>query len=261
MLSWNAVVLAGDRGPTDPVAQAAGVSGKAAATFLDMTILEHVVNALESSSSVESIIVVGPSEQTLKDNPRLTSCFDSKNITYILPANGPSKSAIMGVNQAKYRPTLLLTCDLPLLSGDLIDSYCQSMRSLDSDFVLTAVDYRCIEKFLPEIKKTVYQFKGKQVCFANLFAVLREPGVNVLEYWKDFENSRKKPIELIRKFDWVSFLGYKLKLLTLEKLAGKLSKKVGAKITILSSDIANYAIDVDTADDYRIFCNYFDSLD
>jgi molybdopterin-guanine dinucleotide biosynthesis protein A len=260
MSLWNAVVLAGDRGPTDPVAQMADVSCKAATPFLDITLLERVVTALESSRSVESIIVVGPNKEALRDSPHLAPCLDNDRVTYLSPANGPSASAIRGINEARYRPTLLLTCDLPLLSGELIDAFCQSAQSQDSDFVVTAVDYHCIEKFLPAIKKTRYQFKDKQVCFANLFAVLREPGLRVIEYWQDIENSRKKPIEIIRKIDWIGLLGYKLKLLTLERIAEKLSNKVDANITIQASDVANYALDVDSADDYRIFLDYFDRL-
>ena len=90
--------------------------------------------------------------------------------------------------------------------------------------------------------------------------MLREPGLRVIEYWQDIENSRKKPIEIIRKIDWMGLLGYKLKLLTLERVAEKLSNKVDANITIQVSDVANYALDVDSADDYRIFLDYFDRL-
>ena len=261
MSVWNAVVLAGDRGLTDPVARAADVAGKAAVTFQNVALLERVVSALQESRSVESIVVVGPAERVLSNSALLASCLDDSRINCLLPANSPSASALKGMREAGNRPTLLLTCDLPLLSGELIDNFCLRMESLDADFVATAVDYNCIATFLPGIKKTVYRFKGKQVCFANLFAVLSEPGLHVIEYWQDIENSRKRPFDIIKKIDWKSLLAYKLGFLALDQVAGTLSKKTGANIMISPSDVANYALDVDSADDYLIFQDYFNRLD
>ena len=78
---------------------------------------------------------------------------------------------------------------------------------------------------------------------------------------RDIENSRKKPFDIIKKIDWKSLLAYKLGFLALDQVAGTLSKKTGANIMISPSDVANYALDVDSADDYLIFQDYFNRLD
>ena len=256
MASWNAVVLAGDRGPTDPVAQAAHVSGKALVEFEGQTLLQRIVTVLIQAKSVDQIFVVGPSENCL-NNTELISFLKKNKVIYLPPEKGPSASALKGILSSDSYPTIVVTCDLPLLDAQQIDNYCQSMQRIDADFVVTAVNYSAISEDMPSLKKTKYKFGDREVCFANIFAVLREPGLKAIHYWQDIESSRKKPIEIIRKIDWLSILRYKLGLLTLDETAKRLSEKVGAKLSIKNSDQANLAIDVDSKDDYEVFLEYF----
>ena len=94
------------------------------------------------------------------------------------------------------------------------------------------------------------------VCFANVFAVLNTDGVKAIEYWQDVEESRKRPIELIRKIDWLSILSYKLGRLSLSQVADKLSNKVGARLVIENFSVPELAIDVDSAHDYKVLSEY-----
>ncbi len=256
MTSWNAVVLAGDRGISDPVANAANVYGKAAAKLQNIMLIERVITALNQSDSINRIFAVGPSQQCLDKHPGISILLDKSNVEILAPANGPSASAMSGVLKSASYPTLVVTCDLPLLESSMIDDYCQRLINVDADFVVGAVDYELIGEKVPALKKTRYQFDGQAVCFANLFAVLNQQGVKAIEYWQDVEQSRKKPIELIRKIDWLSLLSYKLGRLTLSQVANKLSNKVGAKLVIEDFSVPELAIDVDSAHDYEVLSNY-----
>ena len=254
------VVLAGDRGVTDPVARAANVYGKSVVKFQNQTLLERAVSTLVNAKCINQIVIVGPSDECLQSYPQLISFLKVNNITRLSPESGPSASAYKGVIKFNYYPTLLVTCDLPLLNSQQIDKYCQRMQGLEADFVVTAVNYESIGHCMPQLKKTKYQFGSKQVCFANVFAVLREPGLRAIEYWQDIESSRKKPIEIIRKIDWLSILRYKLGMLTLEQAAKRLSEKVSAKVLIENSDVPNLALDVDSEHDYEVFTDYFKKI-
>ena len=261
MSNWNAIVLAGDRGVNDPLANAAKVFGKAAVKLNGQTLLERVVSTLINARCIDKIYVVGPGDECLQQHSYLSIFLENNNVVCLPPESGPSSSALKAVIKSDYYPTLIITCDLPLLNSQQIDDYCNSVQSLDADFVVTAVNYEDIGQCMPELKKTKYRFGTKQVCFANVFAVLSKPGLRAIEYWKDIENSRKKPIEIIRKIDWLSILRYKFRLLTLDQTANSLSQKVGAKIKIERSSVPNLALDVDSAHDYEVFTKYFKSLD
>ncbi|MDW3094321.1 MAG: nucleotidyltransferase family protein [Gammaproteobacteria bacterium] len=256
MKIWNAVVLAGDRGPGDPVANVANVYGKAAATLQSKTLIERVIVALYQSSCINNIFTVGPDQKCLDKNPCIVEMLKKYNVKVIEPAKGPSASAMRGViSSAKY-PTLVVTCDLPLLNSSMIDNYCQRVINVDADFVVGAIDYQLIRERISALKKTKYQFNDQAVCFANLFAVLNPQGINAIEYWQQVEESRKNPIELIRKIDWLSILSYKLGRLSLPQAANKLSRKVGAKLVIENFSVPELAIDVDSAHDYEVLSSY-----
>ena len=256
MKQWNAVILAGDRGPSDPVARAANVEGKAFAMLQDKTLMERVVSVLHESVYVNKIYTVGPKQGYLVKHPRIQSFLEKHAVHMVDPAAGPSASAIKGVMQSAFYPTLLVTCDLALLNANLVDEYCVKMSQVEADFVACAVDYQQIHKKIPALKKTQYHFDRQTVCFANVFSVLSASGLKAIEYWQDVEQSRKKPIELINKIDWLGVLKYKFGRLSLNQAASRLSSKVGARLEIATMSQPELAIDVDSAHDYRVIQDY-----
>lgn len=256
MKQWNAVVLAGDRGPGDPVAKAANVHGKAAARLHYISLLERVVSVLQQSEHINRIIAVGPGQICLEKDFEIRAILNQYHVETMQPAKGPSTSAMQGVLHSAFYPTLLVTCDLPMLTAPMIDSYCQRVANLDADFVVGAIDTALINQKISELKKTKYYFNGQTVSFANLFAVLTPDGVKAIEYWQDVEECRKRPIELIRKIDWMSILRYKLGRLSLMQVADKLSRKVGARLVIEKFSVPEMAIDVDSAHDYEVLSRY-----
>ncbi|MFK8026587.1 MAG: nucleotidyltransferase family protein [Gammaproteobacteria bacterium] len=254
--TWNAVVLAGDRGDKDPVAKAARVYGKAAATFDNISLIERVVGALSRSDSIDKIFTLGPTQSCLDQHPDVNDVLNQYGVKILSPDKGPSASALRGVLASGHYPTLVVTCDLPLLEPLMIDNYCRQLMNVDADFVVGAIDYSLISEKMAPLKKTKYQFNEQAVCFANLFAVLKPQGMKAIEYWQSVEDSRKKPLELVRKIDWLSILRYKLGRLSLEQVATKLSKKVDANVVVENFSVPELAIDVDSAHDYEVLSAY-----
>ena len=253
---WNAVVLAGDRAENNPVAKIAQVACKAEARLAGKTQLERVFSALAQSKAVKEIYSVGPDEQFIQNTLELNDLFEKYAVHRLPVASGPSISALSGLQQSAHYPTLVLTCDLPLLHPTLIDHYCQQIINVDADFVIGAVEEKLIKELLPTLRKTVYQFGGESLCFANLFSVLTKSGLRAIEFWQDIEGSRKKPLEVIRRVGWASVLRYKLGLLDISQAARQLSNKTGARIAIENIIQPELAIDVDSAHDYELLQTY-----
>lgn len=252
MKRWNAVILAGDRAQNDPVAKFTGVSCKAEAPIGSSMLLSRVVAALANSKSIEKIYCVGPDEQVVTDKLSITALLKEYNATRLPVEIGPSLSALRGVQNSAHFPTLIVTCDLPLLTADLVDDYCQMLNKVHADFVIGAVASARISNLLPELKKTTYQFGVQSVCFANLFSVMTESGMRAIEFWRNIEGSRKKPLEVIRQIGGFSILQYKLGRLSLQQAAWQLSRKASAHIEIVDMPYPELAVDVDSISDYKI---------
>ncbi len=244
--------MAGDRLEHDPVAGFAKVSCKAEVSIAGKTMLERVISALANSISVGQIITVGPDKDVLKRNASLRALMSENNVYTMSAATGPSLSAQQGVLQSSSYPTLITTCDVPLLTPQLVDQYCQQVSALNADFVIGAVEHKYIRNLLPLLKKTTYQFGKQPLCFANLFAVLTESGIKAINFWRTIETSRKKPLEVIRQVGWTSIMRYKLGALDTMQAARQLSCKTDANIIIEKFAYPELAIDVDSVDDYKI---------
>ena len=256
MKKWNAVILAGDRGLTDPVAKAANVPGKALAKLGDVTLIERIVRTLNEAECINQIFSVGPSQKNLVNEKNISSMFLDYGVKYLEPDIGPSSSALLGVNTSAFYPTLIVTSDLPLLTVNIVEDYCSRIEDQNVDFVVTAVNYSSINNLLPELKKTQYRFGNQNVCFANIFAVMNATGLKAISYWRDIEKSRKKPLQVIRKIDWWSVLLYKFGCLDIDQASAKLSKKLGASLIIDQCSIPELAVDVDSSHDFQVLSRF-----
>ena len=165
-------------------------------------------------------------------------------------------SALRGVQASNYYPTLVLSCDIPLLNAELLERYCEKCLSIEADFVVGAIEFNNIAELFPNLKKTNYKFGSLSVCFASIFAVLSSEGVRAIQYWRGIEDSRKKPLEVIKRVGWVSALRYKTGLLDIERAAQQLSRKVGARVEIITVNIPELAIDVDSVADFEQLKDY-----
>ena len=65
MRQFAAIILAGDRGPHDPVASAAGVSSKALVPVAGRSMILRVLDTLGASPSIGAQLVCGSSTRLL----------------------------------------------------------------------------------------------------------------------------------------------------------------------------------------------------
>ena len=87
------LVLAGSRGPTDPVASAAGLPHKALVPVCGVPMLERVVSTLFAAESIGHVII--SADAALLDHgfgPALTSEIEDGRITLATPKASPSES-------------------------------------------------------------------------------------------------------------------------------------------------------------------------
>jgi len=112
MTTWNALILAGDRGPSDPVAQAAGVPTKAFAEIAGRPMIEYVVDALRGSGRIGEIGV-----SIAADAPELPA-----GLTRFDMEATPATSAAAGVG-AMGTPLLITTAAHPLLTAEMVQDF------------------------------------------------------------------------------------------------------------------------------------------
>ncbi|MBT5098209.1 MAG: NTP transferase domain-containing protein [Proteobacteria bacterium] len=256
MNKWNAVVLAGDRGPNDPLLQATGVTCKAAVRFSGQTQLSRVISALAQAEHIDHITIVGPDTDANKPHACIQELAEQYQFDYLAKAEGPSLSAIKGLEHRQNYPCLIATCDVPFITSQAIDDYCAAADSSSADFVVAAVPHQSIIKMLPTIRKTTYTFDQRLLCFSNLFAVRHSVGKEALHFWREMEKKRKNPLQIIARLGIINLIKYKFGKMTLKQASAYLSTLSAAKVEIILRDAPEISVDVDSVADYELLKDY-----
>jgi CTP:molybdopterin cytidylyltransferase MocA len=240
----DALVLAGSRGPHDPVAALAGVPHKALTPIAGRPMLAYVLDAVRGVPEVARIFIC------IDDATDLSLVTNGTPFTRIAPAASPAASVAAALQAIDGdRPLLVTTADHPLLTPAMIGHFLAHAPK-DADLCVGLAEAETIKAAFPEGKRTFYRLAGRGFSGCNLFLARRPGAVRVAEYWRRMESHRKKPLRLVREIGIGALIRYALGLLSLEGAFRHVSKLTGARISPVILPFAEAATDVDKPSDH-----------
>ena len=249
--TYQAIVLAADRSPHDPLLRHTGASSKALVEIGGTPMVLRVLEALRASELVGQCVLSGPSWRAVSAAPALRTMIESGAARWLENQATPSASAWSAMQTIDNRtPVLLTTADHPLLSGEITDYFCRRARSTDLDVAVGLASYDEIKQAFPGITKTVFRFKDEAYCGCNLFAFLSPQARNAADHWRKVEKQRKTPWRVAGMLGWSAVLRYVSGRLSLTDGLQGLSKRLRLRIGAIRLPFADAAIDVDTISDY-----------
>jgi GTP:adenosylcobinamide-phosphate guanylyltransferase len=253
-VTFTAVVLAGDRGPGDPVARAAGVPSKALARVGDRPMARRVLDALAASRAVGARILCGPSRTALDAEPGLRALVEAGAVEWLPPRDTPSLSAAGALDRVDAAtPVLLTTADHALLTAPVVDHFCRAARDTGADVVVGLARAAQVRAAFPGSRRTILPLGGGGYCGCNLFAVLTPAGRGAVHYWRRVEQERKRPLRmLIGALGWPALLDYALGRLTLERALARISRRLGLRAAPVILPFPEAAVDVDSVEDLQL---------
>jgi CTP:molybdopterin cytidylyltransferase MocA len=247
---WNAIVLAADRGPGDPVAIAAGVPAKCLTPIAGSPMVVRVVRALERSGRVKTILLCGPAADSLRGSPELRELVSGGGVRWMEPGGTPSTSAALALaTLPEDEPVLLTTGDHALLDPAMVRHFLDQASASGGEVAVALAPHELVRKAHPRTRRTVLKFSDGHYCGCNLFAFLSPRGRGMAEIWKQVEAQRKKPIRVIGLVGWGAMLLYALGLLSVAGAVRRISKKTGIAARVVPMPFAEAAIDVDSVAD------------
>ncbi len=244
-----AIVLAGSRGPADPVAAAAGVTAKALAEVGGVAMVSRVIAALAQSRSVSEIVVVGLADPLPADVEAFLAAHPVRRLN---GAETPSKSVIAALATIDpAAPVLVTTADHALLQSAVVDEFCEGALIARADVAIALATHERVLAASPDTRRTVSRFSDGGYCGCNLFAFLTRRGRDAVGFWRHVEAHRKNPVRVIQSLGMVTLLRFLLGRLTLNQGLEALSRRSGAKVVPLLMTNGEAAIDVDSAEDLQ----------
>lgn len=248
---FTAIVLAGKRNGNDPVASIFGHKYKALVPLVGRPMIAYAVDALRASPSVGDIHVVFDGEEELFAScGKLKDELDAANVKVVATAKSICQSIIKAIEETGSQfPYLVTTADHALLLPEVVDYFCREAEGLNG-FGAGFVEEKYIKAMHPESKRTYLPFRDTKLSGANLFAVMTQESVKVLEFWKNVENERKSPWKLFKAFGFINLLGLMLRRFTVKSAFKRASKVLGVEGVAIKLPYAEAAIDVDSPRDY-----------
>jgi hypothetical protein len=211
----------------------------------------RVIDALETSAEVGSLLICGPSQLAVAQSNGLQNGINSGRFSWMAHNVSPSASAHQAMaSLPEDAPVLLTTADHALLSSSIVDFFCGEARKSGCDAVVGVTLYSNVKAAFPGLKKTVLRFRDNDYCGCNLYAFLTPKGRMLAEFWQRLEKQRKKPWRLIRTLSWTAVMRYLLGALSLEQALQSLSQRLNIRLGVVVLPFPKAAVDVDTVDDW-----------
>ncbi len=250
---FTALVLAGSRGPEDPVARFAGERHKAFVALDGVPMILRVVRTLLACQQVERI-ALSLEEPRLAHTAasELADLVDRGDITVLQSDQTPSRSVLRALRElGDPVPLLVTTADHPLLTPAMIDHFC-SATPPEADVAVAVARASLIRGSYPDAIRTYYRFSGEGYSGCNLFALLRPDARKAVAFWSEMERHRKRPWRLISAVGPGALVRFLLGGLTLDAALARLSRATGVTVRAVEMPFAEAAIDVDKPADLAL---------
>jgi CTP:molybdopterin cytidylyltransferase MocA len=248
-----AIVLAGDRGPHDPVAVAGGVPAKCLTPIAGTPMVSRVVRALRESGRVGQILLCGPAAQILESSHALNEIMSHESVGWIAPQSTPCTSAAAALATLPAdAPVLLTTGDHALLAPAMVREFLDQALARGGDVAVALAPYDLVRAAYPETRRTVLKFSDGRFCGCNLFAFLTPRGREMVRIWKQVEDNRKKPLRVIGLVGWGAMARYAMGTLSLADGVRRISRQTAIAANVITLPFAEAAIDVDSIADLEL---------
>ena len=244
---YTALILAGDRGPDDPVAIAAGVKRKVLAEVAGQPMLAHVIDAVSASQAVGQILIVANQIEDIRGWALSSAYAERPNITYLEGAGSPVASVEKILRKAEARlPLLVVGADNPLMQSADIDAFLAAADASEGTGILAALATESrFRKRFPTAPRTFIRLGQEAYSGCNMFAVKTPDIGSALRFWKKIEGERKKALRLVAAFGLWSLVRVLFGWMNLERAFGRVSEVLDVTVRPYLADNPFLAMDVD----------------
>lgn len=241
----TALVLAGSRGPHEPLAVYAGVSHKALIEIDGRTMVERVVTALAELPQVTRIVVMIETPALLDPLPGLRALGD--RVLSMPAAASPSLSVAAALEQFG-TPLLVTTADHALLQAEWLQYFLDHSPD-DHDVCVALARREQVLAAVPDTQRTWLRFADGHFSGCNMFYLATPRAAGVVQFWRSLEDDRKHPLRMLRRIGPGSALRYLFGRLSLREAIKRIGKRSGADAAIVELPFGRAAVDVDKPSD------------
>ena len=249
-MSWTAILLAGQRPGTDPLAAAFGQTWKALVPVAGEAMLSRVARTVLAAPSIGRVVILAQEPEALFVGDCAWLAGEAR--VSALPSTAGIATSIAGVagTAAAPWPVLVTTADHPLLTRAMIEAVIAGVA--DADVGVGVVARRVLLAAYPRNRRTWLTFADDGWTGANLFALRTERARKALLVWSEVERDRKKALTLIWHFGpWLAVRAL-TRTITLGRAMRIAGRRLGFDARPVALPFAEAGIDVDKPSDHAL---------
>lgn len=247
MTPVTALVLAGSRGPGEPLAQAAGVRHKALLPIAGEPMLARVLRALQACPGVGRIVVSSEEPGLAEGLPGL----DPGRPIERLPAAGSPSLSVAAALQALGTPLLVTTADHALLEPAWVTHFLEQ-RSAEADVAVAVARAETVMAVAPDTQRTFLRFREGAFSGCNLFYLAGPRAAGAVAFWRRIEAERKRPLRMLARLGPLFVLRYAVGRLPVAAALRRFERLTGARPAAVVMPFGRCAIDVDKVADWEL---------
>ncbi|PTR11957.1 MULTISPECIES: NTP transferase domain-containing protein [unclassified Novosphingobium] len=235
MTAFSVLILAGGRGPDDPVAASEGLPAKALVPVAGVPMLARVIAAVRAAGAGRVAVAAS--------DPAVAALAQELGCELVPAAQGPSESAARGFALLG-APMLLTTADHALLQPAWVADF-RAAVSRDADVSVLLARRDVVEAAVPETQRTWLRFADGQWSGCNLFHFATPRAAAAFALWQAVERDRKRPWRIVWRLGPLLLLRYALGRLSLTEAMATLGGRAGLRVEAVASPHGLAAVDVD----------------
>jgi GTP:adenosylcobinamide-phosphate guanylyltransferase len=246
MTGTTAIVLAGSRPGSDPLAGAFGTDLKALVPVAGKPMVRWPVEALLASDRFAEVRVLAQEPERIGEalpaHPKLVVAKSNATIAATLER--------LCFDPTVQWPLFVTTADHVLLTQDMIDEFCDLGEM--ADIAIGVVERDTLMQRLPRSQRTWIPFKSGAYSGANMFLLSGTKVLPALETWRSIEQDRKKAWALLWALGPMTFIGAALRLRTIHESLERIGRRLGVTIEAVDLSDPLAAVDVDKLADHGL---------
>lgn len=241
------VVLLAGAANVGPLKDVSPVANEALIDIGGKPMIQYVVDGLRQSREVERIVIVAPPGEV---EPHV----HGDRLEYVASTGTIVDNIVAAASTLPLDTEILIaTCDIPLITGEMIDGFIGLCRQTEADLYYPIVERSVGEAKYPVVKRTYVSLREGTFTGGNLFLVNPSVITATAPRVRKFLDYRKNPLKLAGLLGYTFLIRYMLlKNLRLKELEQKVSDMWGLKGAVLICPWPEIGIDVDKPSDLQL---------
>jgi GTP:adenosylcobinamide-phosphate guanylyltransferase len=208
--------------------------------------LDYVLQALRSISSIQRIVVVGPDSLMTPEMKERTSDVAE-------PGNSWEESLINGLNKLNTEePVLLVTSDIPLITKEALEDFLTRCQERKGDVYYSFVSKEANERKYPGVQRTYVKLREGVFTGGNLGLIAPRIIRDNFEMFKKAAAMRKKPLQLCSLLGWKCMFKLVCGRLSIHEIEDRVAKIFHFAAIGVASPYPEVGIDVDKPSDLQL---------